>query len=62
MTSWAQSLLGSSAPMHSLHTRDFDPGGTVVGRIEWHTYQARTGKTFPEGIRAVSLYRQGGVA
>jgi hypothetical protein len=57
MTAWAQALLKSAAPMHSLHARLFD-GRTIVGRIEWHTYQARTGKTFPDGIRGVSIYTQ----
>ena len=58
MTAWAQSLLASPAPMHSLHRRIFGML-PVIGRVEWHTVQARTGKVFPGGLRAVSLYHEG---
>jgi hypothetical protein len=61
MTAWAVSLVHSALPMHSVSHKDFD-GRAVLGRIEWHTHQAATGKDFPQGIRAASLYWPRGVA
>lgn len=55
MTAWAQSLVSSGLPMHTVVPKAFD-GRTVLGRVEWHTVQARTGK---HGLfRAASLYRE----
>lgn len=55
MTAWAQALVKSAEPMHSVHPQDFD-GRTVLGRVEWHTFIARTGEKRPGGVRAASLY------
>lgn len=55
MGAFAVETLHSDLPMHSVSARTF-PEGAVLARVEWHTLQARTGKSFPEGIRGVSLY------
>jgi hypothetical protein len=53
MAAWAQSLIASSYPMHTVIPKDFG-GKVVLGRIEWHTIQARTGN---HGLfRAAALY------
>lgn len=53
MSAFAVETLNSSTPMHGIVLEHF-PEGAVYARVEWHTYQAKTGK---HGLfRGVSLY------